>query len=81
MVAHSGIKYDNLRAEMARRKIGIKDIAEIWGVTRDTAGRKLSGKSPIFLSEAINLSCKLFDDMELRHLFHYDASDDQPKAG
>lgn len=72
----SNIKYPNLRAEMARRNITIQAIAEELGVNRDSAGRKLSGKSRIGLDEAFKITRKFFPEKELPYLFA-DISQDQ----
>lgn len=62
-------KFVNLRIEMAKRNLGIRDIAEAMGVERSTASRKLSGKGKFTLCEAVNISEKLFDGLDLKYLF------------
>lgn len=65
----AGIAYKNLRVEMARCNIGIKDIAETCGYNRDTLARKLSKKSPINLDEAFQIQQKIFPELDIRYLF------------
>lgn len=65
----NNIAFDNLRAEMARKSIGIQDMAKICGYNRDTLSRKLSKKSPINLDEAFDIQSKVFPDMDVRYLF------------
>ena len=68
-MAASKVAYANLRAEMARKNVTIKNVAEILGVRSDAAGRKLSGKTKINLDEAIEIQEKLFPEASLKYLF------------
>jgi hypothetical protein len=63
------IEFENLRVEMARANIGVKEIAETIGTNRDTASRKLSRKSPIQLAEAFAIRDKYFPELTLSYLF------------
>lgn len=65
----SNIMFSNLRAEMARKQITIKKIAELLKINRDTAGRKLSGKAPLYLSEALIINKELFPNKKVTYLF------------
>lgn len=65
----NGIVYANLRAEMSRDNIGIKDIARTCDFNRDTLARKLAKKSPLYLDEAFKIQQAFFPDKELRYLF------------
>ncbi|MDM0796794.1 XRE family transcriptional regulator [Clostridium perfringens] len=65
----SNIIFSNLRAEMARKQITIKKIAELLEINRDTAGRKLSGKAPLYLSEALVINKELFPNKNVTYLF------------
>lgn len=65
----SNISYPNLRAEMARRNISVKQLAETLGVNRDTVTRKLSKRSPLYLDEAFQISKILFPDIDFNYLF------------
>ena len=51
-MAKTNIAFQNLRAEMARNNIAIKDMAKVVGVTRETMSNKLSRKTSINLDEA-----------------------------
>ena len=62
------IFYKNLRAEMARNKVTIQDIAEAIGCNRDTASRKLSDRAHIMLYEAMRIKA-LFPDETYEYLF------------
>lgn len=66
---NSNIMFSNLRAEMARKQVTIKKIAELLEVNRDTAGRKLSGKAPLYLSEALLINKELFPNKNMTYLF------------
>ena len=52
MAAINGIAFKNLRAEMSRKDITIGDVAAALEMNRDTLGRKLSRKAPLYLDEA-----------------------------
>ena len=69
------IKYENLRAEMARRKLTLKQISDVIHMNRDTLSRKLSGKSPLYLDEAFEVQKAFFPEMKVEYLF---ATDDTP---
>lgn len=66
---NSNIMFSNLRAEMARKQVTIKKIAEILEINRDTVGRKLSGKAPLYLSEALLINKELFPNKKVTYLF------------
>ncbi len=63
------IAFENLRVEMARANIGVKDMAECWGCNRDTAARKLSLRSPVMLGEAFKAQRTFFPDKTVQFLF------------
>lgn len=63
------VVYSNLRAEIARQDLKISDFAQEWKCNRDTASRKLSGKSSITLDEAFAIQRKFFPEMDLKTLF------------
>lgn len=68
-MSKGNIAFANLRAEMARFNITIKEIADAICVNSDTAGNKLSRKTPITLSEAFIIANTFFPDMEVTYLF------------
>lgn len=53
----------------ARQDLKISDFAQEWKCNRDTASRKLSGKSSITLDEAFAIQRKFFPEMDLKTLF------------
>lgn len=61
----SNIAFTNLRAEMEKRNILLKDIAASCGYNRDTLARKLSKKSAINLDEAFNIQRTMFPDLDV----------------
>ena len=63
------IQFSNLKAEMARHDVSIQDMAKSLGITRDTLGRKLSGKSQINLDEAFKIQKKFFPEVSMQCLF------------
>lgn len=65
----NNIMFSNLRAEMARIGITVQDIGKTLGVNRDTASRKLSGKSAITLSDAFVIAKTYFPESDIRYLF------------
>ncbi len=66
---NSKIMFSNLRAEMARKEITIIEISKLLGVNRDTVSRKLSGKSKLYLNEAMLINKEFFPNKELPYLF------------
>lgn len=68
-MASANIKFPNLRAEMARKNISIQDIAKVIKTGRDTAGFKLSGKSPLHLGEVFKITDTFFPGEDVRYLF------------
>ena len=75
----SSIMFSELRAEMARKKITIKQLADKVGVNRDTMGGKLSGKRPLFLNEAFIINRAFFPDKDVIKLFNELYEDDGHK--
>ena len=68
-MTQSGVVYKNLRAEMARNQITIKSMSCDLNMNRDTLARKLSGKSPLYLDEAIKIQREFFPGIEVGDLF------------
>ena len=68
-MATASIEYANLRAEMARVGICIKDIAEKLEVTRGTIGDKLSRKRSISLDEVSLIKTTFFPEKSIEYLF------------
>ncbi len=68
-MGRSCISYENLRAEMGRKNITIKDMASLCGYNRDRLARKLSKKTPLSLAEAFQIQQKFFPDKDIYYLF------------
>ena len=66
---YSNIHYVNLRAEMARRNIGIGQMAKALHISRDTMARKLAGRSPLHLDEAFRMRDQFFPSCSIEALF------------
>lgn len=62
-------RYKNLRAEMARNGVTIKQIAESLGVRFATVSDKLNGRSRFFCDEVIHIKRKFFPNHSIEYLF------------
>lgn len=71
---YAAVKYENLRAEMARQRLTLKQISDTIHMNRDTLSRKLSGKSPLYLDEAFYIQKAFFPEMNVEYLFKENAS-------
>ena len=60
--------FKNLKAEMARSDVGIKEIADSIGITRYTLSNKLRRKTPISLDEACAINRIFFPDQNIKYL-------------
>lgn len=69
------IAYANLRAEMARRNVLIKDIAACLGKGHEVTGKKLSKLGAIRLGEAFKIAHTFFPDKDIQELFSEEFSD------
>lgn len=65
--------YGNLRAELARKEMGVSDIAAVLGTTERTAKNKLSGKSEFSFFETIKIRDALFPSWNVEKLFSDEA--------
>ena len=61
--------FPNLRAEMSRKGLKIKDICEVLDVSEKTARNYLNGKTKISWCDVLIISSKLFPDLEIGYLF------------
>lgn len=68
-MAKTSIIYPTLRAEMARERLTIEDLAKHLGIARDTMSRKLSGKQKLLLSESSEIKKAFFPGIGLEELF------------
>lgn len=64
--------YENLNAEMARRKIPQYRLAEALGITPTTLSLKLQGKSDLSLKECMEIKAFLKTDISVDELFKTD---------
>lgn len=64
--------YPNLRAEMARSKIEIKDLMEVTGKSRAGVSNNLNGKGSFSVTESINIRNKFFPGLSIDYLFEPD---------
>lgn len=61
--------YLNLRAEMARRGVMIKDLMEVTGKSRSAVSMNLNGNSEFSIGESIKIKERFFPDMDYEILF------------
>lgn len=61
--------YNNLEAEIARKKIKKTVIAKEIGKTYNTLNLKISGKYPFTYDEALIIQEKFFPECEFKNLF------------
>ena len=59
----------NLRAEMARKKVSIEDIAECLQIHRNSASNKVNGNTAFSIEESVKIQETFFPDLELKYLF------------
>ena len=64
--------YKNLEAEMVRKGISRKDIADVLGVRYGTVIEKLSGKYEFKLKEAFAIKKEIFPNLDIEYLFEKD---------
>ena len=60
--------FNNLNAEMARKKVSIKALAEATGINYESLKNKMSGTSEFKRNEMIQIK-KEFPDCSLDYLF------------
>ncbi len=63
------IAFENIKAEMARNHVAVRDMAEAAGITTDVMCSKLSGELPVNLNEAFLIAAKCFPDCSIWELF------------
>lgn len=69
MEAENKAPYSNLRAEMARNNVSIKDISELLKIHRNSVHKKLIGESSFTVDEALEIRDTFFKDMDIGYLF------------
>ena len=65
--------YPNLRAEMARNRIKLEDLAKEVNCTVGTVSNKLAGKQPLLFSEACIIQKRVAPEIPLETLFEEEA--------
>jgi len=65
--------YYNLMAEMARKNIKQKDIANLLEVAVSGASDRIRGKQKITFDEAIKIQGAFFPDIDIKYLFSREA--------
>lgn len=61
--------FPNLRAEMTRKGLKTKDIAEILSVSEKTVRNYLTGRTKIPYLDVLKIRSKLFPNLEIGYLF------------
>ena len=59
----------NLKAEMARKKIMCRDLANLLGINPTTISAKINCRSQFTFEEAQKIQRGFFPDLELQYLF------------
>ena len=59
----------NLKAEMVRKNVTVRDVARVLGVSERTAANKLSGRGQFRSSEMFRLQRVLFPERFIHYLF------------
>lgn len=65
--------FPNLRAEMARKRIILEDLAKEVNCTVGTVSNKLTGKQPLLFSEARIIQKRVAPEIPLEILFEEEA--------
>lgn len=68
--------YPNLKAEIARSNVGIKDIMEVTGKSRPGVSNNLNGRGKFSVDEAILIRNKLFPRLTIDYLFSSEAKEE-----
>ena len=61
--------YPNLKAEMARSNISIKDLMEVTGKSRAGVSNNLNGRGRFSVDESIAIRDNLFPKISIDYLF------------
>lgn len=61
----------NLKAEMARKRLTVKDLARVTGLSETSIRNKLAGRTVFTVPEAIKIKVELFPekDLDMQYLF------------
>lgn len=72
--------YPNLRAEMARKGIGISELMVATGKSRPGISNNLNGKGKFSIDESIAIRDSLFSGMALDYLFSQEEAPEESPA-
>ena len=61
--------YPNLKAEMARDNIGIKDLMEVTGKSRAAVSNNLNGRGKFSVEDSLKIRNNLFPKLSIDYLF------------
>lgn len=61
--------YANLKDECKRKGVTRGQIASLWGVTYNTVGEKMNGRSRLYWDEAVRLRNVFFPEFQMEYLF------------
>lgn len=61
--------YNNLKIAMLKKKITLKQIAELLGISEKTVSNKISGKTEWYFVEVVKLKKLLFPEYDTDWLF------------
>ena len=64
--------YPNLKAEMARSNVGVKDLMVVTGKSRAGVSNNLNGRGKFSIDESIAIRNKLFPEASIDYLFASD---------
>lgn len=67
----------NLKAEMARHRISVADIAGVVGRSYKSAQDKINGRTMFSVPEAMAVRDEIFPGLSLEYLFENERADDQ----
>ena len=68
--------YSNLKAEMARHDITIKDLMEATGKSRPGVSNNLNGRGCFSVDESLKIRDKLFPGLSIDYLFASDGKEE-----
>ena len=61
--------FRNLSAELARKRMTIKDLSDVTGIPYETLKGKISGKTEFKLSEMLVIKRRVFPNLSTDYLF------------
>lgn len=70
---------DNLKAEMQRNGLTVRDIMRTIGCSEKTARNKINGETDFTYPEAEEVRNRLFPGMRMEYLFHQPGKAHEPQ--